>query len=607
MSFLNPWGLLGLIGIPVLILIYILKPKFEEKTVSSTFIWKLSLKYKKKRIPMQWLRRSLLFILQLLAITLVSLILAHPVVNSSEGTGEQIVILDASGSMMASDGNETRFERAIAEIEKQAAKLGSNDKMSVITASAEASFLIQRSDSARAVKQALKTAVCTYEDCSIPGAIALADSLLEDNPDAQITIYTDKDYETSGNIRIINVSDGEWNAAVLSLTASKNEQMRYIFTSELVSYGADAEVTAALFIDGELVSADFITLTDSEILSVVWDSTDITEYSEAELFLEVSDSIETDNLLYCFNDTVDKQVLIVSSASTFLQTVFRSMKGYEVTVVTSLDDAELTGYDLYIFDCLTPDYMPSDGAVWLINPSTAPEGAEFTIGGTKSGEFYLSAAPDPDTDTYAVLTEYLEADTIAVSDYRVLVNQEGYDRILTADQSTLVFAGCVNSIRTVVFTFDLHNSNLPLLIAYPEIVNSILDYLLPPALEYTLYSVGDTITISASSGTKLITLEGPTELLTFYDFPVLYTPTAPGLFNVLQTYSAEENASNADTFYVRLPISESCINSSGGLLAVNSSAENADVSYQKELWLYLLAALLVIILIEWEVQYHEQF
>ena len=30
MTFLNPWGLLGLIGIPVLILVYILKNKFTE-------------------------------------------------------------------------------------------------------------------------------------------------------------------------------------------------------------------------------------------------------------------------------------------------------------------------------------------------------------------------------------------------------------------------------------------------------------------------------------------------------------------------------------------------------------------------------------------------
>ena len=51
MSFLNPAGLWGLLGIPVLILIYLIKPKFQEKLVTSTFIWKLSKKYQKKKLP----------------------------------------------------------------------------------------------------------------------------------------------------------------------------------------------------------------------------------------------------------------------------------------------------------------------------------------------------------------------------------------------------------------------------------------------------------------------------------------------------------------------------------------------------------------------------
>ena len=51
MKLLAPLGLLGLIGIIILIIIYIIKPNYQSKFVSSTFVWKLSLKYKKKKIP----------------------------------------------------------------------------------------------------------------------------------------------------------------------------------------------------------------------------------------------------------------------------------------------------------------------------------------------------------------------------------------------------------------------------------------------------------------------------------------------------------------------------------------------------------------------------
>lgn len=51
MNLLVPIGLLGLIGLLVLLIIYILKPNYQQKFVSSTYIWKLSLKYRKKKFP----------------------------------------------------------------------------------------------------------------------------------------------------------------------------------------------------------------------------------------------------------------------------------------------------------------------------------------------------------------------------------------------------------------------------------------------------------------------------------------------------------------------------------------------------------------------------
>ena len=49
MSFQYPLGLLGLIGVPILIIIYIIKSKFTEQTVSSTYLWTLSNQFLKKK------------------------------------------------------------------------------------------------------------------------------------------------------------------------------------------------------------------------------------------------------------------------------------------------------------------------------------------------------------------------------------------------------------------------------------------------------------------------------------------------------------------------------------------------------------------------------
>ena len=80
MSWLTPLGFLGFIGLIILIIIYIIKPNYQNKIISSTFIWKLSLKLKKKKIPINTLRNVLLFICQVLVISMAAMILARPVI-----------------------------------------------------------------------------------------------------------------------------------------------------------------------------------------------------------------------------------------------------------------------------------------------------------------------------------------------------------------------------------------------------------------------------------------------------------------------------------------------------------------------------------------------
>ena len=70
-----PLILLGLVGILILIIIYIIKPNYQQKAVSSTFIWRLSLKYKRKKLPVNKLRNILLFVCQLLTLTVMGLII----------------------------------------------------------------------------------------------------------------------------------------------------------------------------------------------------------------------------------------------------------------------------------------------------------------------------------------------------------------------------------------------------------------------------------------------------------------------------------------------------------------------------------------------------
>ena len=116
MSFMHPLGLLGLIGIPIIILIYILRNKYNEQTVTSTYIWKLSDKFLKRKNPLSGLTGIIALILQILTVAAISLAIARPIFVLPGAANDYRFVLDASSSMNMENGRQTRFELAKDEI-----------------------------------------------------------------------------------------------------------------------------------------------------------------------------------------------------------------------------------------------------------------------------------------------------------------------------------------------------------------------------------------------------------------------------------------------------------------------------------------------------------
>src|SRR5215210_197184 len=106
-------GLLAL-AIPIIIL-YMLRLRREELSVSSSMLWRRALMDRTANAPWQRLRRNLLLLLQLLLLLLLVMALARPFVSARTGVaGNHVLVLDASASMQSADeeGGATRFERA---------------------------------------------------------------------------------------------------------------------------------------------------------------------------------------------------------------------------------------------------------------------------------------------------------------------------------------------------------------------------------------------------------------------------------------------------------------------------------------------------------------
>ena len=121
MTLMNLIGLLSLISLIILLIIYILKPNYQQQFISSTYIWKLSLKYRKRRLPTSKLRNILLIICQVLLLLTLTAIIVRPVNITKETVeNEAIIVVDASASMRTQYEGKTRFERAIDLVKEKA-------------------------------------------------------------------------------------------------------------------------------------------------------------------------------------------------------------------------------------------------------------------------------------------------------------------------------------------------------------------------------------------------------------------------------------------------------------------------------------------------------
>ena len=208
MKWLAPLGFLGLLGLLVLLLIYLIKPNFQKKAVSSTYVWKLSLKLKKRKNPVNRLQDVLLLICQIVAILSFTLVMAQPVLHdfSDENTVRKIAVIDASAAMRAEYEGETRFERAVNEVRALAEDaVNKEGEITVILAGEKAEFVSVRTnkktiDELNASLDELSGAdgisfpedSCSFGAADIDGAMSLAEQVLEQTPHAQVLFYTSK-------------------------------------------------------------------------------------------------------------------------------------------------------------------------------------------------------------------------------------------------------------------------------------------------------------------------------------------------------------------------------------------------------------------------------
>lgn len=648
MSILLPLGLLGLLGIAVLILIYILKPNYQQKLVSSTYIWELSLKYRKKKIPISRLRNLIILICQLLIIAACALILAQPVIRAEKmESNERIALIDASAGMLATDGADTRFVRAIGQVKELAEETFSQSGIiTVILVDEQPAFIARRAD--QTMREELMAQLdelarcennvpvhCTYGVADIDAGMELAEQVLEENPTASVRLYTGKEFIDSGIVDVIDVGvDTEWNAAIVSASAEMDENF-YSFSVEVASYGIGANLrvncevygvngqdrTEILSLParcdvGETVTVEFNS--DSvDMMIYMFDYVRVSVEAVDAGGAVLTDSFSYDDTFYLYGGTPQKINIqyaspkpnpFVSGILIGLRDSLSSRWDIDLTEVRGENAIpEIAGFDFYIFEHKMPEILPTDGVVFLINPDVSPEGAGITLNANDvSGDFTLrSGGAHP-------ITDRVNAEEITVSKYKRVTLADGFETLLYIGNDPALMIKNEPGVKIALLTFSLNSSNFSVLAGFPSLMYNMISYFFPSTITDSvemgssakyIFEVNDTVTLNAK-GPFLTVTDSVGTKTEFDEFPAGIEAVRPGTYTVSQIPLS--GVETVERFYVRIAAAESDI----GLVLEELYSPYVDIPEQFndfDLLLYFAIALVALEFIEWILQTREHF
>lgn len=623
MTWLAPIGFLGLLGVVALIVIYLIRPNYQQKMISSTYVWQLSLKYRKKRIPLSKLNNILTFLCQLLILTICGLLLAAPVLETEErgDDSERIIIIDASADMLMKSSGQTRFERAVSEVKTFTDGLFDDGvTVSVILADDTPEFVVQRAtalnreDTVAALDGLLADGgKCSYAAADMEGAVALAEEVLVYNPEAQMYLYTATEYLEKNGINVVDVSnENDWNAAVLNCTAEYNDDNHYEITVDLGCFGRTDLLTVYCDVHGANGNNVVKTVSRTEFFDpteerrkVVFTTDDFNgehlySFDYLEVYVAVDDSMTDDNSFFLYGGS--KPTIKVQYASSVpnnyfggvIRTIREMMKdkwNVEFKALKADEAAATEGFDLYIYEHRMPKVMPTDGVVLLVDPTSDSEGSGILFGqqyGVNSESTLADGAPHD-------LTKYVDFSRITIAKYTGIEYQDGFDELAYYNGSPVILAKNDGGAKIVVWAFDLNYSNLPAMPDFSFLMYSLFNYYIPSTLSGSSYEIGDVVELVARGTDLKVSGNGIEQ-----SFPEGYgeiTVQKPGTYTATQRPMVGDHLI-VDTFFVKIPESESNITAAVNALPLADADAEERIEFE-DLIFYFAIALVTLMFVEW--------
>jgi hypothetical protein len=474
------WTILAAIP-PAIVLLYFLKLKRRPLEVPSTYLWRKSIEDIHVNTIWQRLRRNLLLLLQLLFIALAAGALIRPNWQGTKLVGSRFIFMvDNSASMSAGDVEPSRLDEAKRQVGEAIELMRSGDVAMLISFSDSARVEQGFTDDRRQLHKSLETIQPTSRGTSLVEALKLAAGLAnpsggeKDSADAKtaaampasLFIFSDGRFGPIagfdlGHLDAKFIPIGSPNARNIAVTAfsvrrseSKPDQLQAF--AKLENFGKEpATVSLKLFRDDRMIDADEVKIMPKESRGVNFQMKAVNS-GVLKLTVGAGDQLALDDTAYAvINPPKRSHVLLVTPGNEPLQVALQTKEAVELAEVqiespgflkakTYGDQATAGGWQLIIYDRCRPERMPAGNTLFV--GSLPPEGGWSAGAKTDSPQII-------DVETAHPLLQWLDLGDVLVGESTPLKTPRGGRVLIDSDAGPLLATAPRDAFEDAVLGF----------------------------------------------------------------------------------------------------------------------------------------------------------
>ncbi|MBO4863606.1 MAG: VWA domain-containing protein [Eubacterium sp.] len=558
--------LIFLVGVPVIIIIYLMKPKGTPKVIPSLLLWKNAERNEKSMTFSKKLIKNILMFLEIAALILLMFATMSPAIKrgGSEKAESSLIVIDTSGSMnYKADGTKTRFDLALRDA-LDYVEMTSGD-ISVLSSGAENKVLINTSRDKLRIKKLISGLECT----DAAGRPDGAEGLIESVGAEKVIVFTDsegkaalEDISSRISMDIYVYGERTDNIALSQMSMKKNDNGLFDISVNYSVFGEHAasfdisvldsgnNLLGIRTIDAQAGTNGSILLTDKNVRG---------GYAKAVLSAvsfddksgdKTADGLDNDNTAYAVAaEKAQYDAYLIGNGNIYVEKAFKAATGENV--IKNASDSDIISGDkktVAIYD--DPTFITSDTSRLIFN---YPK----DIAADENGHL-VRVRQEP-------FLKNLSEFTFGAGGLKYLTVPEWGKPLMTIDDAdvgerVVAYYGEHDGIREVILGFDIRNSEFPLMAEFPVFIADAMTYLADDSLISEHYIMAGT------------------------DGPAGETENRAGLYEM-----------EGEHYVVRFPLSES---EGGAVEAVSVKTGNEDygIRYSPLRRLCLVIALILIII-----------